>query len=836
MNGEPQNLTRRVLHTSLAALGVLFLGNPSFAQPPPFDPDPPPTFDSPEGDPTTQPPPGEQPWPQPGTPPQPGMQPGMGGPPPAGPGFGGNVTFGGNAGFGAPPPPAATSQDEEDELRAMDLAEQISLNGSVGLLRTAYAGSSVSQMFRVAFMTDFFSSGGFLCNSETPCDDAATEDDHSHVGAFFGLNATPLSFLEAYVGIRTYANSNNLGSPGLLQVLGDTTLGIKAFTPFRIGNNLTIGGDIRLLILNGAGDVGPSGAGTSAEFLALATSDFRKIKGKGVGAPLRVHLNMGYRVDNSGELVADVEALRAERDPDRSGGLPRIPVSRIERYGLGINRVDFFQLRLGVDVPYRWIQPFIEYNVDIPVNRQGYECHTRTISQGDVCLALADPQLSDPNFGGIGYSGIPSRLTIGARTNPLWDAFRGLSAMFAVDIGLSATSTFIEEVAPQAPWTIYFGLGYAFDTKVKKPQVIQPPPPPPQPIQLPPPPEYYVRGQIIEKGTQQGVANAIISVEGSADPPVASSADGRFLSRQVQPGTLNLTVTAPGYKPGTCQVTVNPAMGPGMGQPDMGQPGMMPGQPGMMPGQPGMMPGQPGMGPGMGPGPGMQPPPTGPQFTDTQCELEALPKDGGVKGSAKSSEGTSVAGVTIELIDAQGNKHNATSGPDGSFSFGTLPLGTAKITAKHPDYMLQMQDMEVRANEQVNVVLTLNKRPDRPSVKIVGKQIQILKQIHFELNSAVIKGESMGLIQEIADVLHTNSDIKKVEIQGHTDNTGPAAVNRQLSQDRADAVRQALIQNGIAGDRMEAKGYGAARPLAPNVTPANRARNRRVQFFIIERS
>ncbi len=773
------------------------------------------------------------------------MQPPAGQPPLGPPGG----QFGGQASFGGPPPPPAAPEDDEDEVRANDLAEQISLNGSLGLMRTTYAGSSVSQMFRVSFMTDFFSAGGFLCNADTPCDDNTTEDEHSHVGAFFGLNATPFSFLEAYGGIRTYANSNTLGSPALLQVLGDTTLGVKLFTPFRIGNTLTVGGDLRLLLLNGAGDVGVSGAGTSAEFVALATADLRKIKGKGAGAPVRIHLNLGYRIDNSGELVADVEKLRAERDPDKSGGLPRIPISRIERFGLGINRVDFFQLRLGLDVPYRWIQPYMEYNVDIPVNRQGYECHTRTISNGDVCLALADPALSNPNFGGIGYSAVPSRITLGLRTNPLWDAFRGLSVHLAVDIGVSGTSTFIEEVAPTAPWTLYFGLGFAFDTKVKKPAVVAPPPPPPPPpVQLPPPPQYFVRGQIVEKGTQNGVPNAIITIDGATDPPVASSADGRFLTREVQPGAINFSITAVGFKPGTCTATVNPAVAPmgqpGMGQPGMGQPGMgqpgMPGQPGMgqpgMPGQPGM--GQPGMGqPGMGqPGMGQPAQPTGPQFTDTQCELEALPKDGGIQGTAKSSTGGTLSGVTVELTDSAGQKHTASTGPGGTFSFGKLPLGTAKIKAQHNDYMLHMQETTVRPREQVKVVLMLNKRPKRASVKIVGRQIQVLKRIHFELNSAVIKGDSQTLIQEIADVLHRNPNVKKVEIQGHTDNSGPAKVNRKLSQDRADSVRRALMKNGIAGGRMVAKGYGSARPLAPNVTPANRARNRRVQFFILDKS
>jgi outer membrane protein OmpA-like peptidoglycan-associated protein len=121
-------------------------------------------------------------------------------------------------------------------------------------------------------------------------------------------------------------------------------------------------------------------------------------------------------------------------------------------------------------------------------------------------------------------------------------------------------------------------------------------------------------------------------------------------------------------------------------------------------------------------------------------------------------------------------------------------------------------------------------------VRVVGKQIRVLKKIHFELNSAVIKGDSFALLNEIADVLNRNKNIRRVEIQGHTDNTGTREINRRLSQDRADAVRGWLVKHGIAGSRLTAKGYGATRPLAPNVTPANRARNRRVQFLILEKN
>jgi outer membrane protein OmpA-like peptidoglycan-associated protein len=814
-------VSARVLRRAslIAVLAIAWGASSANAQEPPTP------FDQPGA-----PPPGDQPGAPPPEGPPGGPPPGQFGPPPpdgAPPGtsFGGEV--GGDVTFGPPPGPpggatVAPSSDEDEEARARTLAEQISLTGSTGLLRTAYAGSSEGGMFRVGAMFDWFTAGGFLCSAETPCGAAGTngdaiEDTASHVGAFFALNATPVSFLEAYAGIRTYANSTDHPSatPQLLQVLGDTTLGVKVFTPFRIANVLTFGGDIRLRLLNAAGDVGVAGGGTSADFFVLTSADLRKIRGKGVGAPLRFHLNLGYMIDNSGVLVEDVEIARADRDPETAGGLARIPISRIERFGLGINRVDFFGIRFGIDAPFdRIVQPYIEYTLEVPVNRQEYDCHTRVISPGDECLALIRDEagnFSDPAAGGPGYAGIPSRLSLGLRTNPLPGGFRGLSGHLGIDIGLSATSTFIEEVAPQAPWTLWFGLGYAFDVKEKKPVQLPPPPLPPPPI-APPPTEYYVRGTVVEKGTANGIAGAIITVDGSPEPPVATDPGGRFISRKLAPGTFALQITAPGYNPGICTATIAPAA------PEPGYPG----QPGMPP------PGAPPMAP-----PPQQP--TGPIFTDVQCELEALAKAGDVQGSAVSTEGDKLAEVTVEITDANNQTHTQRTSPDGTFGFQDLPVGTAQIKGTHEDYMVHVQQIDVRPREKIQVVLTLNKRPAGRTVRIVGNQILVLKKIHFELNSAVIKGDSFQLLEEIADVLHRNPDIKKVEVQGHTDNTGTAEINRKLSQDRAESVRTWLVDHGIGDDRLVAKGYGATRPLAPNVTPANRERNRRVQFLILER-
>ena len=112
----------------------------------------------------------------------------------------------------------------------------------------------------------------------------------------------------------------------------------------------------------------------------------------------------------------------------------------------------------------------------------------------------------------------------------------------------------------------------------------------------------------------------------------------------------------------------------------------------------------------------------------------------------------------------------------------------------------------------------------------------IRRKINFATDSATILAESEALLSEVADVLIRNPDIQKVEIQGHTDDRGGRRRNMELSQQRADSVRQWLIDHGVEASRIEARGYGPDQPLVPNITPGNRARNRRVQFLIRERA
>jgi outer membrane protein OmpA-like peptidoglycan-associated protein len=131
--------------------------------------------------------------------------------------------------------------------------------------------------------------------------------------------------------------------------------------------------------------------------------------------------------------------------------------------------------------------------------------------------------------------------------------------------------------------------------------------------------------------------------------------------------------------------------------------------------------------------------------------------------------------------------------------------------------------------------LLLRPKPKDPEVRVTTKEITIRHQIQFALDSAVILPESFGILTEVADTLIRHPEIRRLEVQGHTDNTGTPEHNRQLSEERSESVQAWLVQHGVGSERMVAKGYGQTRPLVPNVTAANRARNRRVQFIIQER-
>jgi len=101
--------------------------------------------------------------------------------------------------------------------------------------------------------------------------------------------------------------------------------------------------------------------------------------------------------------------------------------------------------------------------------------------------------------------------------------------------------------------------------------------------------------------------------------------------------------------------------------------------------------------------------------------------------------------------------------------------------------------------------------------------------INFDTGKYDLKPESQGTIDQIIALLVDNTDLN-VSIEGHTDNVGQPAANKTLSEQRARAVRDAVVKGGVNGSRVNAIGWGQERPIADNRSEDGRAKNRRVEI------
>jgi len=113
-----------------------------------------------------------------------------------------------------------------------------------------------------------------------------------------------------------------------------------------------------------------------------------------------------------------------------------------------------------------------------------------------------------------------------------------------------------------------------------------------------------------------------------------------------------------------------------------------------------------------------------------------------------------------------------------------------------------------------------------------GTTIQ-LKSVLFKRGTADILDGSFEELDRVYNMLKKNPNIE-IELSGHTDNTGSAKLNIELSQKRSDGIKQYLVNKGIDAKRLESKGYGGARPIASNKSESTRKLNRRVEFTIIK--
>ncbi|MES2720389.1 MAG: OmpA family protein [Pseudomonadota bacterium] len=190
----------------------------------------------------------------------------------------------------------------------------------------------------------------------------------------------------------------------------------------------------------------------------------------------------------------------------------------------------------------------------------------------------------------------------------------------------------------------------------------------------------------------------------------------------------------------------------------------------------------------------------------------------------------------IQDIESQGQNN-----VDGVASIGVLYAfgGSAPAAAAAPAVLAPVAAVVAAPgdDDKDGVANNLDKCPGTPTTVVVDangcpkmltetvtKEIRVL----FDTNKSVVKPAYNAEIEAVAKLMK-EYPTAKVEVQGHTDSRGEAALNDALSQDRANAVAAVLTNNyGIAADRISAKGYGASQPVADNKTVEGQTLNRRV--------
>lgn len=161
----------------------------------------------------------------------------------------------------------------------------------------------------------------------------------------------------------------------------------------------------------------------------------------------------------------------------------------------------------------------------------------------------------------------------------------------------------------------------------------------------------------------------------------------------------------------------------------------------------------------------------------------------------------------------------------------TLPYGKRYlITANQKGYLFQTQVLDLRdgtsseeGSSEVRKNLQLNEATE-------GARI-VLRNIYFDTGSANLRDESQEELNRLYDIMEKSGLV--IEIGGHTDNVGREDTNERLSQARAEAVRTYVIDRGISEERIQAKGYGEAEPIAGNETEEGRQENRRVEIKVL---
>lgn len=191
-----------------------------------------------------------------------------------------------------------------------------------------------------------------------------------------------------------------------------------------------------------------------------------------------------------------------------------------------------------------------------------------------------------------------------------------------------------------------------------------------------------------------------------------------------------------------------------------------------------------------------------------------------------------IPGAAVQITELQNNKQSfgaRSDQEDGTFLAPMVFGHHYALHVEHPDYLFHSSHYSLQDTLDRTDAFELTVSMHR--IKI--GHTEILENVFFEVGQYKLLEESRTELAKLHMYLHNNPGVS-IEIGGHTDSTGPEESNQLLSEQRASAVRDFLVEAGIEPGRILARGYASQKPVATNLTEEGRQKNRRTDFRIIK--
>ncbi len=351
-------------------------------------------------------------------------------------------------------------------------------------------------------------------------------------------------------------------------------------------------------------------------------------------------------------------------------------------------------------------------------------------------------------------------------------AIQDLTLIAAIDLRVHSSAAI--GIPTPAPFDVFFGASLNVDPWRSRTEIV----PIVKEVPAAPPAVGRIAGTVTDSTTHAPIAGALILFGPTDLPPVASNpGSGKFLSYELPRGAIKLKAIKAGYEDFEQQVQI-----------ESGRTLTLPLE-------------------------------MKPVVRRTQLWVSVASENRGVAATVK--------------LRGPANREVATVAGSSEPQPVEVKPGAYAVAVSAPGYLGQTRSIEIGEGAELAVKFDLVPEPKEPLVTIVNKKIEMVRRIHFTPAKATLLPDSYALLEQVADLI-VKSEIKRIRIVGHTDNSGTKKRNLRLSFARAASVAEFLEKAGIDKKRIETTGYGAARPVVPNLTARGREINRRVEILILD--